>query len=169
MAARCRAFNPIHCNTTEPPSRSSSPSPSSFFWFLTARGELERRCSVFLFSFLVSHISLPWFFLFFSLVGDLDSPGLVLMWAAVSTVTDARDKACAPAFGQGHQRIVDSSALFTQSLFLSLSLSFFILYSASFCLPLSTSSHSNCDFLFLPRFAPHGVVFPPESGKHVFF
>lgn len=41
------------------------------------------------------------------------------MWAAVSTVTDARDKACAPAFGQGHQRIVDSSALFTQSLFLS--------------------------------------------------
>lgn len=81
---------------------------------------------------------------------DLSSPGRVLMWAAVSPVTDARDKASGPALGQGHQRMVDSFALFTKyhspGLFLQS-------ISASTC----RSSHPNCDFIFST--APMMVLF----------
>ena len=116
MAARCRVLNPIHCNSP-PPSRLFLLLLSFDFW--QSEGNWRGDAPGFFFGF--SCFSALGFFFF--LVGDLDSPGLVLMWAAVSTVTDAGDKARAPAFGQGHQRIADSSALFTQSLPLSLSLS----------------------------------------------
>lgn len=143
----------------------------SFFFFLlisdSARGTGEEMLWVFFFDF--SYFSALVFSFFFFLVGDLDSPGLVLMWAAVATVTDARDKARAPAFGQGHQRIVDSSALFTQSLFLSLSLSFFLSYIQPPSVFLSLLLHTPTVIFFSVLASPLMVSFSLQSQASMSF
>lgn len=91
------------------------------------------------------------------------------MWAAVSTVTDAGDKARAPAFGQGHQRIVDSSALFTQSLFLSLSLSFFLSYIQPPSVFLSLLLHTPTVIFFSVLASPLMVSFSLQSQASMSF
>lgn len=48
--------------------------------------------------------------------GDLVSPGLLLVGAAVSTVTDAGDKASNPFSFQGRQSRLDSPALFSMNI-----------------------------------------------------
>lgn len=114
MAARCHAFNPIHCILPQPP-----PCLLLLLWISGSDSERElvKRCS----SLLVSLISLP----SFSPGGDLDSPGLVLMRAAVSTVTDAGDKVWAPLLAVAIKGLL--CPFFTQ--YLSFSLLFLILFS----------------------------------------
>lgn len=151
MAARCHAFNPIHCNPPQPP-------PCLLLLLLISGSdserELERRSSTFRF--------LLFLFLHFPLV-EIWIP-LGWCWCEqLSPRWQTLEIKPGPRFRPGHQRMVDSSALFTH---ISLSPIFYPIHPPSVFLSLLLHTPAVISFSSPP---PLMVSFSPEQGKRVFF